>query len=111
MNTLTTVSVRSLTQPGGKRYTFLTFGRLVMTSLSKSVGRGSGRVTIRDVAQQAGVGIKTVSRVINGEPNVSAATTERVKAAIAQLQWEPDSHASNLRRTHTRTKSIGLLLG
>lgn len=82
-----------------------------MTSLSKSVGRGSGRVTIRDVAQQAGVGIKTVSRVINGEPNVSAATTERVKAAIAQLQWEPDSHASNLRRTHTRTKSIGLLLG
>ncbi|MGO4298962.1 LacI family DNA-binding transcriptional regulator [Leifsonia sp. RAF41] len=68
-------------------------------------------MTIRDVAREAGVGIKTVSRVINNEPNVAPATGERVRAVIAQLQWEPDSLASNLRRAHARTKSIGLLLG
>jgi len=82
-----------------------------MTSLSDSASTSPGRVTIRDVARQAGVGIKTVSRVINDEPNVAATTAARVRAAIAELHWEPDSHASNLRRVHTRTKSIGLLLG
>jgi LacI family transcriptional regulator len=69
------------------------------------------RVTIREVAHEAGVGIKTVSRVVNGEPNVAAATAQRVREAIARLQWEPDAHASNLRRTHTRTGTLGLLLG
>ncbi|WP_285114328.1 LacI family DNA-binding transcriptional regulator [Leifsonia sp. fls2-241-R2A-40a] len=82
-----------------------------MTSLSDANSTDSRRVTIRDVAREAGVGIKTVSRVINDEPHVAPATAERVRTAIALLQWEPDSLASNLRRTHGRTKSIGLLLG
>ncbi|MDL9977905.1 LacI family DNA-binding transcriptional regulator [Microbacterium sp. ASV49] len=79
-----------------------------MTSLSTN---RPPRVTIREVAHRAGVGIKTVSRVVNNEPNVAPATAARVRAAIDELKWEPDAHASNLRRTTTRTKSVGLLLG
>jgi LacI family transcriptional regulator len=79
-----------------------------MTSLSTP---RPGRITIREVAERAGVGIKTVSRVVNHEPNVAQATAERVRAAIDELRWEPDAHASNLRRTTTRTRTIGLLLG
>ena len=37
------------------------------------------RPTMRHVAALAGVGVKTVSRVINGEPNVSPATTAKVR--------------------------------
>ena len=44
--------------------------------------------TMRDVAALAGVGLKTVSRVVNGEPNVSAETTERVERAIEALGFE-----------------------
>lgn len=79
-----------------------------MTSLSN---RRPERVTIREVAQLAGVGTKTVSRVVNNEPNVAPATAARVNAAIEALRWEPDAHAANLRRTTTRTRSVGLLLG
>ncbi|WP_295011751.1 LacI family DNA-binding transcriptional regulator [uncultured Microbacterium sp.] len=79
-----------------------------MTSLSP---RSGGRVTIREVARHAGVGTKTVSRVVNDEPNVAPATAARVRASIAELRWEPDAHAANLRRTTTRTRSLGLLLG
>ncbi|MGN8027485.1 LacI family DNA-binding transcriptional regulator [Microbacterium sp. 22242] len=68
-------------------------------------------MTIREVARHAGVGIKTVSRVVNDEPNVAPATAARVRVAIAELRWEPDAHAANLRRTTTRTRSVGLLLG
>ena len=82
-----------------------------MTSVSNSAPTGRSRVTIREVAREAGVGIKTVSRVVNGEPNVAPATAERVRETIARLQWEPDAHASNLRRTNTRTRTWGLLLG
>jgi len=83
-----------------------------MTSLSRADAENEPkRVTIRDVAREAGVGTKTVSRVINHEPNVAPSTAERVHAAILHLQWEPDALASNLRRVHSRTKSIGLLLG
>jgi len=61
------------------------------------------RPTMKHVAALAGVGIKTVSRVVNGEPNVSAATIERVQAA--------DLHAGNLRRSNGRTNTLGLLVG
>ncbi|MBL0885195.1 LacI family transcriptional regulator [Myceligenerans sp. I2] len=65
---------------------------------------------MRDVAQLAGVGIKTVSRVVNGEPNVAAGTTERVRRAAAELHYEPDMHAGNLRRADGRSHTIGLLV-
>ncbi|MDM4762027.1 LacI family DNA-binding transcriptional regulator [Galbitalea sp. SE-J8] len=66
---------------------------------------------MRNVASLAGVGLKTVSRVINGEPNVAPATMERVRAAAAQLNYQPDLHAGNLRRTNRRSGTLGLLVG
>jgi LacI family transcriptional regulator len=66
---------------------------------------------MRDVATLAGVGIKTVSRVINREPNVSSATIERVQSAAASLNYHPDIHAGNLRRSDRRTQTLGLLVG
>ncbi|WP_366941420.1 LacI family DNA-binding transcriptional regulator [uncultured Microbacterium sp.] len=68
-------------------------------------------MTIREVAEHAGVGTKTVSRVVNNEPNVAPATAARVRASIEALAWEPDAYAANLRRATTRTRSVGLLLG
>ena len=67
-------------------------------------------VTMRDVASLAGVGVKTVSRVLNGEPNVSAATAERVSRAAAMLNYEINVYAGGLRRSGSRTKTLGLLL-
>lgn len=54
------------------------------------------RPTIDDVASLAGVSIKTVSRVVNHEPNVREATRERVEQAIAELQYRPNPSARNL---------------
>ena len=69
------------------------------------------RPTMRHVAALAGVGIKTVSRVINGEPNVSEATIAKVRAAAERLNYQPDLHAGNLRRIDRRTQTLGLLVG
>lgn len=52
--------------------------------------------TVFDVAELAGVSIKTVSRVINGEPHVRASTRERVDQAIAELDYRPSQTARNL---------------
>ena len=54
------------------------------------------RPTIDDVASLAGVSIKTVSRVVNREPNVRDATREKVEKAIAQLDYSPNPSARNL---------------
>jgi LacI family transcriptional regulator len=51
-----------------------------------------------DVAALAGVGLKTVSRVVNGEPGVSPALEARVRTAIEQLNYRRDANASMLRR-------------
>ncbi|MCJ7700696.1 MAG: LacI family DNA-binding transcriptional regulator, partial [Anaerolineales bacterium] len=45
------------------------------------------RITIREVAKQAGVSIKTVSRVLNNEPFVKEVTRHRVQATINQLGY------------------------
>ena len=56
------------------------------------------RATIDDVAELAGVSIKTVSRVVNREPNVRQSTRERVDAAIATLKYRPNLSARSLAR-------------
>lgn len=52
--------------------------------------------TINDVAAHAGVSPMTVSRVINGEQIVRAATREKVEAAIAALNYSPSAAARSL---------------
>jgi LacI family transcriptional regulator len=68
------------------------------------------RATIRDVAALAGVGIKTVSRVINNETNVSPQMQERVQRAIATLNFKPHQGAGALRRGDRKTLTLGLLI-
>lgn len=65
------------------------------------------RPTIHDVARHAGVGAKTVSRVLNGERAVSAAMRDRVKASIRALDYHPNSAARVLRGSVAR--SIGFV--
>ncbi|TQM15323.1 LacI family DNA-binding transcriptional regulator [Pseudonocardia kunmingensis] len=67
------------------------------------------RPTMRDVAQLADVSFKTVSRVVNDEPGVSAALTVRVRRAIDELGFHPHPGA-RLLRTDGRTSAIALLL-
>jgi len=68
------------------------------------------RATIRDVAALAGVGTKTVSRVINDEANVSPQTRARVERAVAALNFKPNQGAGALRRGDRKTLTLGLLL-
>ncbi len=55
------------------------------------------KATIKDVAKQAGVSFKTVSRVINREPSVSEELQERVWKAIEELNYQPNMSARQLR--------------
>ncbi len=68
----------------------------------------SSRVTIRDVAKQAGVSVATVSKVINARYGVAAATVQRVQAVIAELGYESSLVARSLR--NHRTGVIGVLV-
>ena len=66
-------------------------------------------VTMRDVAQQAGVSIKTVSRVVNDQGEISEATRERVLAVIQELGYRPSKVARALvtQKTHTIALVVG----
>ena len=66
------------------------------------------RATIGDVAEQAGVSIATVSRVVNGRYGVAPATFDRVKAVIDDLGYETSLIARSLRSQ--RTNVIGVLV-
>lgn len=63
---------------------------------------------LRDVAEQAGVSVKTVSNVVNGHVHVAAATRERVQAAIDALQYRPNLSARNLRRGRSGVIALAL---
>ena len=56
----------------------------------------NARAKIDDVARLAGVSTKTVSRVLNNEPNVREATRVRVKEAVVSLNYMPDFSARSL---------------
>ena len=70
--------------------------------------RYGSRPTMKDVAATAGVGLKTVSRVVNGEAGVAPDMVARVQAAIAELGFRRNDSARLLRKG--RTASVGLLL-
>ncbi|WP_189537705.1 LacI family DNA-binding transcriptional regulator [Streptomyces roseolilacinus] len=63
---------------------------------------------MKDVAARAGVGLKTVSRVVNGEPGVTPDTERRVREAIQALGFRRNDSARVLRKG--RTASVGLVL-
>jgi LacI family transcriptional regulator len=64
---------------------------------------------MRDVAHRAGVSLKTVSRVINGEPGVATETAARVTDAISALGFQRNDLARSLR--HGRSSStLGLII-
>jgi DNA-binding LacI/PurR family transcriptional regulator len=68
----------------------------------------SSSVTIRDVAQQAGVSVATVSRYINRNAPVSPEVSERLEQVMSELKYVPHAAARNLASRKTRV--IGLLL-
>jgi LacI family transcriptional regulator len=68
----------------------------------------SSRVTIRDVAERAGVSVATVSKVINDRYGVAADTHAKVRAVIAELGYEASIVAQSLR--NHRTNVIGILV-
>jgi LacI family transcriptional regulator len=65
---------------------------------------------MRDVAALAGVGVMTVSRVVNGRGGVSAQRTARVWQAIEKLDYRHNVTARHLRLTGQPTATIGVLL-
>ena len=65
------------------------------------------KATINDVADLAGVSIKTVSRVLNHEPKVRPATQERVQKAMKLLDYSPNTSARRL--AGRRSYLLGLL--
>jgi DNA-binding LacI/PurR family transcriptional regulator len=64
--------------------------------------------TIRDVARRAGVGIATVSRVLNQSPSVSDETREKVLQAISELNFIPNPIARRL--STGRNLTIGVIV-
>jgi DNA-binding LacI/PurR family transcriptional regulator len=70
---------------------------------------GRKAVTIRDVAQRAGVGVSTVSYVLNGrDDHVSTTTRELILAAARELNYRPNQIARSMVRKKTAT--IGLII-
>jgi LacI family transcriptional regulator len=65
--------------------------------------------TMRDVARRANVSIKTVSRVVNKQGEVSDETRQRVLAAIDELGFRPSKVARAL--VTQRTETVGLIIG
>jgi LacI family transcriptional regulator len=70
----------------------------------------STRPTMIDVARLADVSLKTVSRVVNDEPNVRPETVERVQRAIVQLGFRRNDAARSLRQRH-KPRTVGLVIG
>lgn len=64
--------------------------------------------SIRDVAQRAGVGIGTVSRVLNGSGYVAPETRKKIEDAIKELGYIPNELARNLFRN--KTGIIGIII-
>jgi len=68
----------------------------------------SQKVTIYDIAREAGVSTATVTRVVAGSPNVKAATREKVQRVIDAHAYTPSASAQNLE--HGRTKTIAIVM-
>ncbi|MGC5328409.1 catabolite control protein A [Brevibacillus sp. SYSU BS000544] len=65
-------------------------------------------ITIYDVAREAGVSMATVSRVVNGNPNVKPTTRKKVLAAIERLGYRPNAVARGL--ASKKTTTVGVII-
>ena len=70
----------------------------------------TARPTMIDVARRAGVGLGTVSRVVNGGHGVRDETAQRVRAAIDELGFQRNEVARAL-RPGKKSSSLALVLG
>ncbi|MDJ0943230.1 MAG: LacI family DNA-binding transcriptional regulator [Kiloniellales bacterium] len=75
---------------------------------SRSRRAGQATITIKDVAQAAGVSVTTVSHVLNATRHVAPRTSARVRSVIAELGFRPSAVARALKAD--RTRSIGMLV-
>lgn len=64
------------------------------------------KITIKDVAHICGVGISTVSRVLNNHPDVNEETKKRVLEVIKELNYIPNTSAQFLKRTFSDEVAI-----
>jgi LacI family transcriptional regulator len=65
-------------------------------------------VTIYDVAREANVSMATVSRVVNGNPNVKPTTRKKVNEAISRLGYRPNAVARGL--ASKKTTTVGVII-
>jgi LacI family transcriptional regulator, galactose operon repressor len=64
--------------------------------------------TLRDVARQANVSLSTASKIINGTKRFSGEVEQRVRAAVAQLDFRPNPHARGI--VTGRTNALGIVI-
>lgn len=83
----------------GLRNEYMSTTRGAGEAASEAAGRiRVARVRIEDVAEQAGVSMKTVSRVLNNEPNVSVRTRTLVEAVVEELALPAAAIGARTRR-------------
>lgn len=73
-----------------------------------NLGEYMKSLNIKDIAKAAGVGVSTVSRALNDQPDVKAETKERILKVMASLNYVPNNSARNLKRT--KTNHIGIFV-
>lgn len=72
-------------------------------------------MTIKDVARRSGYAVGTVSRVLNGHPDVNEATRKKILAVVEEMGFQPNDNARHLKRRGGReiaiiVKGVGNLL-
>ncbi len=72
---------------------------------------GAAKITLQDVAREAGVSLATADRVINRRAGVRGDTVERVRAAAQRLDYRPDRAAARLARARAWTFDLILPSG
>ena len=68
----------------------------------------SGRVTLADVAAEAGVSVSSVSNVMRNQPHIRESVRERVQAAVDRLGYRPLAIGQNLRSGRTGVVSLAI---
>lgn len=56
----------------------------------------SGKVRIKDIAEQSGVSVGTVDRILHNRPNVSKTAREKVEKVLKEINYQPNMYASAL---------------